>query len=427
MAGHYPQRWIIPLLLVLLLGGLFSMKKISDPDLGFHLKYGKWICEHHAVPHKDHSTYTVPEHEYIDSHWLFQSVLYGIYRITGYNGLTGMVMILTTLLLLTIVLHAWCNGSRPMATFLMLLLSLIIIEPSLGPHPELVTFLFISGTLLILDQYYYRKTNLLFLLPVIELVWCNLHGLFILGIVLSGSYFISVLVRDRKIDKRFLLWVTLSILVCLVNPYFLKGFLFPFELLTRFDQANIFNQHIQEFIPFLKQPRFVIRDYLFITLLVATYILMLLPKYGRTLHELILIPLFSILAFASIRNIPLFILVAIPVWIKGVKAIPLFSRKKIENTLMVFSMVLSLILIPGVLTNRWYEANHAVSQTGFGIDNNRQPVGITNFMNNHRLTGKVLNSIGYGGWFSWQLEQPIFIDGRLEVMQEDLYQEIVES
>lgn len=427
MAGRFPIRWIIPLLLITLLGGLFSMRKLSDPDLGFHLKYGKWICENKTVPHKDHSTYTVPNHEYIDSHWLFQVALCGIYQITGYKGLTGLVIVLTLLLMLLNIAHARLSNGLPYITCAGLLLMLIIMEPTFGPHPELLSFLFISGTLIILDQYYYRKKNLLFLLPVIQLLWCNLHGLFILGIVIGGAYFISLLIRDRKIDKTFLFWYLLSILICLANPYFLKGFLFPFELLTRFDPGNIFNQHIQEFIPFLKQPRFVLRDYLFIGVLATTYLFMLLPGYNRSAHELILIPVFTILAFASIRNIPLFILIAIPVWIKGASLLTFRPGKKTECGLVISFIVIPLLLIPGVLTDRWYKANHAINRTGFGLDENRQPVGVAEFLDSHRLYGRVLNSIGYGGWFSWRLEQPVFIDGRLEVMREELYQEVVDS
>lgn len=427
MAGRFPIRWIVPLLLITLLGGLFSMRKLSDPDLGFHLKYGKWICENKTVPHKDHSTYTVPNHEYIDSHWLFQVAIYGIYQISGYKGLTGLVIVLTLLLMLINIAHAGLNKGLPFVTCTGLLLLLIIIEPSLGPHPEIVSFLFISGTLLILDQYHYRKKNLLFLLPVIQLLWCNLHGLFILGIVIGGAYFVSLLIRDRKIDKTFLFWYLLSILICLANPYFLKGFLFPFELLTRFDPANIFNQHIQEFIPFLKQPRFVLRDYLFIAILATTYLFMVLPGYQRSAHELILVPVFTILAFASIRNIPLFILIAIPVWIKGATLLTVRPGKKTEGGLVIFFIVIPLLLIPGVLTDRWYKANHAINTTGLGLDESRQPVGVAKFLDTHQLNGRLLNSIGYGGWFSWKLRQPVFIDGRLEVMREQLYQEIVDS
>jgi tetratricopeptide (TPR) repeat protein len=43
------------------------------------------------------------------------------------------------------------------------------------------------------------------------------------------------------------------------------------------------------------------------------------------------------------------------------------------------------------------------------------------------LDGRILNDIGYGGWLEWQYPNQVFIDGRLEVVGEDLYKEYLSA
>lgn len=423
----FASRWIVPLLLIVLLGGFFSMRLLSDPDLGFHLKYGQWIIKHQTIPEKDQSTYTVPNNEYIDIHWLFQVALYGVYVISGYRGISIMVCLASVCLLLSLLWRFKILQTGPGVALTGLLVSILIIEPSFGPHPELPTFIFMTISLVVMDLYFHRKKNILLLLPVIQLIWCNMHGLFILGIIIDGAYFISLWIRNRKIDRIFLLWYALSIIICLFNPYFIKGFLFPLELTTRFNPSNIYNQHIQEFIPFFNQPHFALRDYLFLILLISSFLLMMLTYRKRPVHELLLVLLFSLLALVSIRNIPLFVLVAMPVCANAATGLKFRPGIRLERCLTILLTVIPLLLIPRVATDAWYLKNNSFNKTGMGLDEARQPVRAVKFLLQNHLEGRILNSIGYGGWLSWELKQPVFIDGRLEVMQEGIYREITDS
>ncbi|MFN3344045.1 MAG: hypothetical protein ACK412_00150 [Chloroherpetonaceae bacterium] len=52
-----------------------------DIDIGFHLHGGKWIWQHRAFPDKDAYTYTVPNNDYIDLHWLYQLLMFGVYSL----------------------------------------------------------------------------------------------------------------------------------------------------------------------------------------------------------------------------------------------------------------------------------------------------------------------------------------------------------
>jgi len=74
-----------------------------------------------------------------------------------------------------------------------------------------------------------------------------------------------------------------------------------------------------------------------------------------------------------------------------------------------------------------YYIDNPFSKFGVGIDKEEQPIKTSEFLNKNQLKGKIINSIGYGGWLSWYLSEPIFIDARLEVIKEQLYQEVTNS
>ncbi|MEI6172206.1 MAG: hypothetical protein WCR01_00540 [Bacteroidota bacterium] len=423
-------KWIWPLLLVSLLVFILSLRQLSDPDLGFHLKYGKWIVDHQRVPVSDLSTYTVPQHPYIDLHWMFQVVLYGVFRLTGYPGISLFICLLSLLLSLLLLFRQQISGIPVPVTCTMLLITFLIIDPRIAPRPEMFTFLFLSLLIFILDLYHAGRKNLLFLLPLIMLFWCNMHALFILGIITVSVYFLSTLIRDRKADKTLLSWAVVSVCICFINPYGVKGFTLPVELLTRFNPNNIYNQHIQEFMPFFAHKYFVLRDYLFIMLLGLTLVFTALTYKNRKFHEFILLALFGFLSIGSIRNIPLFVLVAMPIVSQEISELTGrigLWRDKVERIFYMLLIIIPLFFIPRILTNAFYMWNNSFNKTGMGINSSHQPLNASAFLLEKHLDGRILNSIGFGGWLSWTLPQPVFIDGRLEVIQEPLYQEVTKS
>jgi len=424
------RKWVLPLLLVSVLVFVLSLRQLSDPDLGFHLKYGRWIVSHHKVPQTDHSTYTVHDHPYIDLHWLFQTALYGVFILGGYPGISVATCLLTLLLFGLLYWRLHSSGiSLPIICFA-LLSAFLIIEQRIAPRPELFTFLFLAGTVWILDLFYEGRKNRLYLLPLIMLVWCNLHSLYILGLCIIAIYLCSWILKNRKADVNLLVWSGVSFLACLINPNGINALTFPVELLTRFDPNNIFNQHIQEFMPFFSQPRFVFRDYLFVILIVTSIAIMWISRKRLKLHEIILMVIFGFLAIGSIRNIPLYVIIALPILSRNADTFQqkiIHGRAIIGWTLYVVVVITTFVIIPRLITNAYYLSNNSFNKTGIGINKHHLPSGAADFLVKNELKGRLLNSIGFGGWLSWRVEQPVFIDSRLEVMQESLYEEITAS
>ena len=412
-----------------------SVRLLSDPDLGTHLSGGRWIVSHHAVPQKDFSTYTVPGNEYTDVYWFFQILVFGIYSLGGYQALSLLVTVLSVLLFLLLWYRSASESLHGGITTGILLLAFLVIEPRLILRPEMVTFLFLTALTWVLDLYFQNKNRLLFLLPLIMLFWCNVQGLFVLGLIVTAVYFFSKSLTDKKPELRLGLFFLGSLLACFCNPYFIRGFLFPFELFTRLEGENIFHQHIRELTSFSSLDALVAKDYLFLAFTLLTVASAIITIRRRKLHETILLLLFMYLAFTSVRNVPLFVIAAFPVLNRSLNEIrnSLSERgydKLIhtgEKLLWWSCIIVPLVLIPRLITNEYYHTASSNNKTGLGIDPWYQPVKAAGFIQRNSLNERFINSLAFGGWLSWSLQQPVFIDGRLEVIKEALYLEVVES
>ena len=69
----WPHQVALGLVLVLI--GLFALRQVSSPDIGFHLRAGNYILSGNGWPPNDPFTYTVTDHAYLDTSWGYQVLL----------------------------------------------------------------------------------------------------------------------------------------------------------------------------------------------------------------------------------------------------------------------------------------------------------------------------------------------------------------
>ncbi len=442
--GFYIENIIFyfSLFLIFILILFLSLRRITDADIGFHLKGGEWMLVNKSFHRYDEFTYTVNKNEYIAMYWLFQIIIYLIYKISDYRGIVIFKTIIVLLIYFIILLRLLRYKIHPVVILSILLLSIFPFELRFSVRPEIFTYLFLALTLFILEEYYYRKENYLFLLPFINLLWVNLHGLFILSWFVLITYLISIFIHNKKMDKTFLKYTIFSILICLLNPYFFKGILFPFYLFTRLQGGSIFKSAVTELIspwaiirrevsPFLQRQQIYIYYFLSVSGFLVTFIKIL----KRKLHEILLFVIFFILSAMAMRNIPLFLIVSIPFIGNFINDIRIRIPVKLLKTdfkicnLIFFTVIpiITIIFILKVYTNDYYFSKRTYMHFGIGIEENIHPVKATEFLCKNNLDGRILNDLNSGSWLVWKGPQKVFIDGRLEVMREEFFKKYLIS
>ena len=167
---------LVALLGLALLLGCFPM---SDFDVWWHLRAARLIVESHAVPQVDVLTYTNAGRPWIDLYWFFQLVLGGLYKLGGASALVFMKAIGGAL----VVYLAWLSrrrGGRQWPLLLVWLPALIVVSGRLCERPELFSLIYLAGYFAVLANAS-EKPRLLWLLPLVQVLWVNSHGFFVLG------------------------------------------------------------------------------------------------------------------------------------------------------------------------------------------------------------------------------------------------------
>ena len=425
------------LLMVLLLAAL-AVRQVDDPDVGFHLKAGSWILSGHGWPHNDPFTYTLNTHPYTDTTWGYQVLLTLANQVAGAPG-----MVMFHLMILMGLFYLLYKTTRLVpvdAATLTALLGAGIVAGELryNIRPELLSFLFLAALLYVLHRHALGLKTPLWLLPLLLGVWANVHALFALGWIALVCVAAGLWIRDRRPDRKLLLWSGAALVAPLVNPYGIRGVLFPLSLLSRFQAGNVFAESIGEFAsPFALHvsdsapfyPHWPVWTFRLLVVLAGVALIALLKRrlYGAALLCLVFVPLSA----KMVRNMPLLVVVALPVMIWALPASGLWRllgmrmrrARAAGRAAAVAAGLLAVVLGLRVVTDAYYIAARRPERFGWGWNRGILPVEAAAYVKRMGLPGPMFNHLTFGGYLMWALPQKVFIDGRLEMTGETFYTE----
>jgi tetratricopeptide (TPR) repeat protein len=239
---------------------LLGCYELGDSDVWWHLRGGEWILENGKSPQLDPFTFGSEDRVWVDIHWAYEVVLALAYRAGGARALILLAAAVGAVAFL-VCLMARRRGWPVSVAILAWAPALVLFAFRLDPRPEILSLLFLGCYLAILWRIEDRPA-LVWLLPVIQVLWVNVQGLFILGPILLGLFVISHS-ADQFVGRRrgTLTWgperqrwwrhvgggFCAVVLACLVNPYGLDGARFPFDLFPKVAEAgNIYKRYIDE-------------------------------------------------------------------------------------------------------------------------------------------------------------------------------------
>lgn len=430
----WPGRIVLGAVLALL--ALLTLRQVGSLDAGFHLRAGNWILAGHGWPRLDPFTYTVTDRPYVDMSWGYQVLLALAERLAGAPGMVLLQVALVLVIFALVLLTARLVRADSTSLLLFPLLGVLAAEMRYEVRPELLSYAFLALVLYLLQRHAEGRKSPLWLLPVVFLVWANCHSLFILGWAALGCFAAGTWLRDRRLDRRLTGWAAASVAVTLLNPYGFEGVLFPFTLGTRLESGNVFAQGIGEFQSPFHLPVTAMRPFhpwvpisAFTLLFVA--VLLSLPsllKQRRFQGALLALP-FLYLSAGMVRNIPLLVVACLPGAIWGLPLGRLLQRvapRRLPGRVLRQGMMLVVLLVTVVLglrvsTDAYYLATRRADRFGLGWNRETLPLAAAEYLNDAGLEGRGLNHLNFGGYLMWARPEPVFIDGRLEVIGEKFY------
>ena len=173
--------------LVLFVAGL-CLLPVQETDLFFRLANGQEILRTGHVPGRNLFSFTFPDQPYLDSAWLFDLAMAGLYQLGGFPAV---VLGKTAIVVATFVgayLLLRRRGAGPMGTALVLAAAAFCMRERLVERPHVVSLLGEVVVLALLPALQNGRRRAWLLVPVVAL-WANLHaGAFVgpLLIALAG-------------------------------------------------------------------------------------------------------------------------------------------------------------------------------------------------------------------------------------------------
>jgi hypothetical protein len=200
---------------------------IADTDFFWHLTYGRWIVEHGAIPAGDFFSWTFTGEPYQLTQWLGEAAMGWAYNL---SGLTGTKMLSVGLTAVTIG-FAWMAAARYVHTSMALGLAILcnLVQIVTPMRPQLFSFALLAVAIyLIVSFIETRRIRYLAVYPLLMALWVNLHGGFIVGLLLIGMAAFGLTVEAylagklRSESKSLIItWsvVSAATLATLLNPY----------------------------------------------------------------------------------------------------------------------------------------------------------------------------------------------------------------
>jgi len=219
------------LFIVLLLGlscGALGRLLLRDAGTGWHIRNGQQMLLTHTITRTDSFSVTMSGKLWYAWEWQYDVLIAIVHHTLGLNGVvfyTAAIVAATFVLVFHLAMRR--GGSLPVTLFL-LILALAASAVHFLARPHVVSWLFSVIWFEILDSAASaEKKSQLFWLPALMLLWVNLHGGFLLGLVLVAVYLVAGAIqyfigREQEIKKyleRLVAVSVLSLLVSFLNPY----------------------------------------------------------------------------------------------------------------------------------------------------------------------------------------------------------------
>jgi tetratricopeptide (TPR) repeat protein len=416
--------------------GTFLVNQIYDLDVWWQVAIGRDILAHGSVPAIDRFAAAAQGRPYHDSHWLFQLLLAAADRIGGMTGVQ-LVMVALWTAILGCVGRAASRWVAPVYWMPLLFLAAMASTERFLPRPELVTFLGVAFFYWRLQEGCYRSWKDQLLLLLMQLVWVNGHGLFVLGPFLIGCYWLMAVV-GRSGESRAALpslsrLLALSVGVTLVTPYGWENWRYALLLFQEAGpKAPKLLKSVGELSPtFGAATMSGVAFWFFLALLLVVTLAggwALLRKNPVSAPRLLIVAVMLAAALTGRRNMVLFALVAVPFAAEQLHRLPPMSRR-VEQSLAVAAAALMLLWSWYPLSGNYYLRMELPSRTGFGATPSFFPHGLAAFLEKIDYRGQVFNSNTLGGFYLYHRypAQVAFTDGRWEVYAAGTFDEINRS
>jgi hypothetical protein len=426
-----PTLTIHRLLIAIVFIAIYTMavRVPADTDTWWHLRAGQLMVENQTIITTDPFSHSRGGQLWIDHGWLGQIAWYGLYALGGWALMSLVLAGLVTLAFWFIWQQIEANVF--VGAFSMIL-GAIVSSVVWTARPQMISFVLAAVVATLLHRFKRQNGRLLPWLPLIMIVWVNVHGGFAIGFMLMLAYLggeaANNLTRHRADPvvswsrlKHLLIVAGLCLAVVVINPQSWRMWLYPFQ--------TVGISALRDFIQEWQSPDFHlphVQPFALMLLLVIAA----LGRAGRRADwtDLALIATWTAWALFAARNIALFGLIATPTLARyadlswsgqwqawGYQRVPFSSDSRTPARLNW--LLLSLIIVAALIKI----AIPLTPAANLKAEQGTLPYDAVEYLRNHELAGPMFNSYNWGGYLIFKLwpAYPVYIDGRTDLYDDE--------
>ncbi len=313
------QSWSPIEFLIFLLHPILTLTdpvlQLRDPGIGWHLMTGRRILETGQIPIADVFSFTATGNEWVSFYWLFQVLAAGLEAIGGIPLFTAATVLVYSLIPVLLYRRMVRMGVGSLLAVMFAVLAHIVLLSHSLARPHAVTYVFFALLVERLERFQNGESSArsLWWLPLLALLWCNLHGGFVVGLVLTAIYALVAIARyawTRSAEERgrarvftaLLLGMSVATLFNPAGPWLHLSILeyLGMESTSQFGEwaSLAFGSDIQS---------------LLVESIVVSFIVLLAAGARLAWIEAVLLIFFLHEALQSTRHVNLFVIIAVPI------------------------------------------------------------------------------------------------------------------
>lgn len=431
--------WLSPPGLKLILGALvvtYALNSlaatVADPDLWGFLAFGRLFWNSPSFPYEDVFSFTPTLKPWVYHEWLSGVIFYPIYQAFGGAGLQVLKYAVGLTTIWFLYRTAVLRGAHPLAVVVLFLPILPLFKAFYHPlRPQVFTFLFVAIFLNLLERArllgHYRP---LVWVPVIMVLWANLHGGFVAGLGLLLLYAVGEAL-SRRVFWPYVLALGTGLLATLINPYGLQYWHYMADALTMprpmiTEWMSMFHYALNVKEEYSLWHAFSLPISLS-ALLFFSGIIIWRSRWGEFI-PIVTLAVGLILAVRHVRHLILFylfFLTYMPVCL-GPYVVDLRSRtslKDLWHRKLVQQAFLALIVVATMILGTTFIRQNPLSlifpnYSQKGEIGMYYPMAIFDYLEREQLSGKLLVEFVWGEYVLWRFHPrlTVALDGRFETV-----------
>ena len=424
---------LVPVSITLFAVGLFPVR--DGGDQWWHLKTGKYLLEvKFNFPEEDVFSFTGKGHRWANHEWLADTLMYLGYRTFGLRGLILLKCTVLLVAFLLVGLLIYRRTGHLLWSMLGAVMAAWTSQYSVHLRPPVLTYLMMAlflHLMLNLERGKSVRLNQIYCF-LLMVLWINLHGGAILGIIISGAFFsgnlmswfaggmtrkpLEELAVFRQLTRRFGLNLVLVILASLCNPFTYQIHLLTLKVMQ--------SKHLTGLISELQMPNLHhTTGYLLLVLFLVLFGLMAIRRVKPA--EGLLVMFFLHQSLNHVRHLPLFAIVVTPIlfetivcWHRGLLEHSAAAVRRSGGVLLKILPVLILLLCFRVIRENWTGRIQLFFSEKQGYVRQGAPHDAVDFVIHHKIPGPMYNPINFSGLLIWRLSPEYtqtFTDSRFDI------------